>query len=716
MKTLRNRAAVVGAALLTLAGAAAAQVKDYREIKTPPLHAFTMQQPKRVQLDNGMVLFLQEDHELPLIRGTARIRGGNRDVPADKAGLIGVYAQSWRTGGTESKTGDQLDEFLEQRAARVETGGGGDSTTVTMDVLKGDFDTVLPIFLDVLEHPAFRQEKIDLAKTQARTAISRRNDEPLGIIGREAAKLGYGADSPYTRQAEYATIASITRDDLLAFHHKYVYPNNIIFGIVGDFDSAQMEQKLRAAFGSLPRGPQAPKAAPPAGTPATPGVYFIAKDDVTQSNIALVQSGGVLRSNPDYYPVVVLNEILSGGFSGRLMNRIRSQAGLAYGVGGGVGQEWDQPALVRIQMGTKSATTGQAIEMLRKEVSNLNTEPFTDEELQLAKDSLLNAFVFTADSKAKILNQRVNLEFYGYPPDWYQHYVENIQKVTAADVARVAKKYVHPDQVALLVVGKDKDFDKPLSTFGTVQPVDITIPEGNASPAPAGGAPRAAAAPAATSADGAALIRKVRDFVGGKAKIDAVQATHTVLSQNMNGPQGPMEMEADVIVRYPDSQRRVMKTPMGDMTMVITPDGAYAAGPMGSQPLPSSQSDQIRNEMKSELITVLKNAENPAYTFTVGGTEKVGDVNAQVLEISTPGATTKWYVDPATGRLLGRLAQSRMGEQTIAYTDWKTYGGLNLPSAFTITSHGEKVGGGQVKSLEINPTVDPGTFNKPGGQ
>lgn len=710
MRPLRKNALAFGGALLMLAGNALAQVKDYREIKTQPLRPFPIQQPKRIQLDNGMVIFLQEDHELPLIRGTARIRGGSRDVPAEKAGLVGIYGQSWRTGGTEAKTGDQLDDFLEQRAARVETGSGVDSTTVSLDVLKGDFDTVLPIFIDVLQHPAFRQEKIDLAKTQANTGISRRNDEPLNLSIRESSRLGYGTDSPYARQSEYATIASITRDDLLAFHKKYVHPNNIILGLVGDFDSAQMEKKLRTAFASWPRGPQAPKP-PEIGTPAKPGVYYIAKDDVTQSYINFVH-GGTTRSNPDYYALQVLNEIFGGGFSSRLFSRIRSQAGLAYAVSGGVGTDWDHPGLTRIFMGTKSGTTAEAIQALRKEMAGLNTEPFTAEELQVAKESLLNTFVFTMDSKAKVLNQRVNLEFYGYPADWYQKYVANIDKVTAADVAQAAKKYVHPEQVALLVVGKEKEFDKPLTTFGPVQTVDITIPEPGAKPAAAAGG-AAMAAPAGTSPEGAALVRKVRDFVGGKDKIDAVQATHSVVTQNMTTPQGPMEVEADVTVRYPDSQRRVMKTPMGEMTIVVTPDVAYMASPMGTQDAPASQRDAMRNEMKSELLSVLKNVENPAYTFTVTGTEKVGDVNAQVLEISTGVGTAKWYVDPATGRILRRSSQGRMGEQVTEFTEWKTFGGLNLPTAMTIMANGEKIGGGQVKSIEINPTIDPTIFNKP---
>src|SRR6185436_13158286 len=114
------------------------------DIKSPALRSFSMPQPKRIQLSNGMVIFLQEDHELPLVRGSALIRGGARDVPAGKAGLLGIYTSAWRTGGTTTKTGDELDQFLEARAARVETGGGTATTNVSLDTLKGDFDAVFP--------------------------------------------------------------------------------------------------------------------------------------------------------------------------------------------------------------------------------------------------------------------------------------------------------------------------------------------------------------------------------------------------------------------------------------------------------------------------------------------------------------------------------------------------------------------------------------------
>src|SRR5215475_13274889 len=214
-----------------------AQVTNWKQIPVPQLPAFKPQQPKRVELPNGMVIFLQEDHELPLIDGTARIRGGSVNEPAAKFGLVDIFGEVWRTGGTKSQTGDQLDDTLEVRAAKVETGGGSDSTTISFSCLKGDLDDVFKVFVDLLQNPEFRADKIEIAKKGMEDGISRRNDEASGIAHREAVKLAYGADNPYARVPEYATIAAITRQDLIDWHAKYIHPNNIILGITGDFDS-----------------------------------------------------------------------------------------------------------------------------------------------------------------------------------------------------------------------------------------------------------------------------------------------------------------------------------------------------------------------------------------------------------------------------------------------------------------------------------------------
>ena len=189
-----------------------------------------------------MVIFLQEDHELPVVGGTMRIRGGSIQEPAKKVGLVDAYGAVWRTGGTTSGTGDELDDFLETRAAKVETGGGADSTTISFNCLKDKLDEVFPVFLEVLREPAFRADKLELAKTQMNTDIARRNDDIGEIAGREAVRLAYGRDNPYARIPEYSTVAALTRDDLVQWHETFVHPNNIILGVSGDFDPKAMER------------------------------------------------------------------------------------------------------------------------------------------------------------------------------------------------------------------------------------------------------------------------------------------------------------------------------------------------------------------------------------------------------------------------------------------------------------------------------------------
>jgi len=396
------------------------QVGDQR-IPIPPLPKFQPQQPVRIELPNGLVIFLQEDHELPLINGIIRIRGGGRDLPASKAGMPGIYGGSWRTGGTASKTGDQLDDFLESRAAKVETGAAVESSSVTWSCLKGDFGDVFPIVLDVLLHPAFRQDKIDLAKQQANAAIARRNDDLGGIASREAAALAYGTGNPYARVAQYDTVASITRDDLVNFHRRTVAPSNIIVGVVGDFDRAQMETVLRQAFGGMPRGEPMPRPqieyhqAPPA-------IYAAEKEEVNQSAIRMVALTPLQRKDPDFYAVDVMDQaFFSGSFSARFTNEIRTRRGLAYDASGFFSSPYDHPGIFEAVADTKSTTTAEAVQAMRQAIQDTATRPITAAELQRAKDSLLNSFIFRFDSKEKLLGEQMLL-------DSYEHAEEDLKR------------------------------------------------------------------------------------------------------------------------------------------------------------------------------------------------------------------------------------------------------------------------------------------------
>ena len=692
-------------ALGAFAPRASAQATDWKQIKAPALHAFHPQQPRRVELENGMVIFLQEDHELPLIRGTAQIRGGAREEPAAKVGLVQIYGEAWRTGGTKSKTGDQLDDYLEAHAAKVETSGGIDSTTVGWDCLKDNFNDIFKVFVELLREPEFRADKLDLAKKQLDTSISRRNDQPFGIAFREASKLVYGADSPYAREPEYATVAAVTREDLLSWHQRYVHPNNIILGVEGDFDSSAMEARLHEAFDSWPKGPTVAKFEAAFSGPK-PGIYFVPKDDVTASTVQMVDLG-TTRDNPDYYAIEVFNQFFGGSFSSRLFSNIRSKKGLAYAVGGGIGTGFDHPGMTRLFLGTKSRTTGAAIDAFNEELDALKTNPATPEELTKAKEAILNSFIFRFDSKEKVLRERMSYEFYGYPADFLERYRAGIAKVSIEDVSRVAGKYIHKDKLAVLVVGKAADFDKPLSSYGSVTTLDITIPP----------PPGAAKAATASNPAGQALMAKVVQGLGGAEKVRSVKALREKGTMLAKTPQGDMSMEMEAISAFPDRGWMKMSMPMGEMTMVISPTAAFVKSPMGSQDLPGAQKEDGLKELKRHPIYVAQHADDPKFVFAADGSEKIGEVEAQILDVNADGAQVRWYVDPQTGHILRASSQSMgmggPGEQVIDYSEWKDVEGISLPSKLKIKQSGNDAASQDFQEFQINPAVDPKLFEKP---
>ena len=686
------------------------QTTDWKQIPVPTLPPFHPAEPKRIQLPNGLVIFLQEDHELPLIDGSIRIRGGSRDEPAQKVGLVQLYGEVWRTGGTKSQNGDQMDDYLESRAAKVETGGGVDATTIGWSCLKADFDDVFKIVLDLLRDPEFRDDKLDLAQKQYAEAIARRNDNPGAIAARESAKLAYGPSNPYARQMEYATLDAVKREDLLAWHKKYVHPNNMILGVTGDFDSAAMEKKLREALAALPKGPaiSEPKIE---FHPAKPGYYLVTKEDVNQSNVRMV-APGTDRRNPDYFAIEVFNEVMGGGFSSRLVQDIRTSKGLAYSVGGGIGTSFDHPGVTRFVLGTKSERTIESIQALYQDVDDLKTKPITDDEIKRAKDSILNSFIFNFDTPDKVLRERMAYEFYGYPLNFLEQYRAGIEKATVADVNRVAAKYLHKDQLAVLVVGNPKDFDKPLTTLGAVQNVDVTIP-------PAPGEEQAAgesAAPAASNPEGKALAAKVVESMGGAAKLKTVRAMQAKLSQEAKDQPAS---QLNLTIVYPDRMHLAMDSPMGPMTVVFTPAAAFMAAQGQVRAIPASGAKESLDQIKRDPTFIASHLDDPKFTFTANGSEKIGDVETRIVDINADGTALRWYVDPARGVLL-RESYTATGNSGPFHgetdlSEWKTFDGVNFPTKHVNKQDGKESSVVTFLEVHINPQVDPKLFEKPAG-
>lgn len=456
--------------------AATAAAKHYTELQFAPLSQVKLPKYERYVLQNGLVVYLMEDHELPLVNGTALLRTGDRLEPTDKVGLAGFVGTVMRTGGTKQHSPDEINEILEQRAASVETGISESSASASFETLTENLETVFGLFAEVLRQPVFAQEKLELAKTQEKGSIARRNDDPDDIARREFRKLIYGQNSPYARITEYATLDRISREDLVQFYQQYFYPNNMILGIVGDFDAKKMRELIQAKFGDWKPNPKIAKPQLPKVSQAkTSGVFFVNQSQLTQSNILVGHLGGQFNS-PDYAALDVLNGVLNG-FGGRLFNEVRSRQGLAYSVYGYWSPRFDYPGIFIAGGQTRSDATVQFIKSLRAEIKRIQNQKVTAKELAIAKESTLNSFVFNFQDPGQTLSRLMRYEYYGYPADFLFRYQKAVASTTAADVQRVAKKYLQPEKLVTLVVGNQAAIQPPLTQLASeVTPIDVTIP------------------------------------------------------------------------------------------------------------------------------------------------------------------------------------------------------------------------------------------------
>ena len=378
--------------------------KHYTELEFPSLPEVSYPEYVRYQLDNGMVVYLVEDRDLPLINGSAVIRTGTRFEPTDKVGLAKLTGSLMRDGGTKNHTAEELSLILEQDAASIETGINKTSGTASFSTLTEDLDEVLNLFAEVLQQPVFDPRRLQLAKNQQKGAIARRNDDPQDIADREFNKLIYGAASPYARTIEYETLDNINREDVVAFYQQYVRPENIILGLVGDFETEEMQAKIEQIFGNWQVTTPSPSLEIPAATPENKsGVYVIDRPNLTQSSVLIGHIGDTL-DNPDYPALSVVNGLLNG-FSGRLFNEVRSRQGLAYTVYGVWNPNYDYLGKFTAGGQTQTESTVPFIKSVLAEIRNLQTSPISEEELASAKESILNSFVFNFQNPSQTLSR-----------------------------------------------------------------------------------------------------------------------------------------------------------------------------------------------------------------------------------------------------------------------------------------------------------------------
>src|SRR6478736_915149 len=444
MTKLSILSVAVGAALLTQGCAskksspvttspAAAGVVDHpRKLTFPP---FTFQPPKaepyRVPLNSGPVAYVASDRELPLVTISLSIRTGDWVEPEGKEGLTDMCGDLLTGAGTESRTAQELEEGL-------------------------------TILREVLTKPRFQQDRIDLQKQQSLQAMKQRNDDSSTIEGIESGFLAYGEKFWDNRYQTAASLESITRDDLLTFHKRWFFPSNFIVSASGDFDRAEMIQKLEKLFADWPLTGTPPPPIPQNLVMAEPGIYLVNKD-VNQGRV-MMQLPGVMRDNPDYFALIIMNDILGGGgFTSRLVNRVRSDEGLAYSVSSAFPGGVYFPYTFRAAFQSKSGTVAYALSIILEEIKRIAAEPVKAEELENAKRGFIDRLPRSFASKAQIVGIYAGEEFtgrYQTNPDYWQNVATKINAVTKEDVQRVAKKYLTPERLVTLVVGNKDEILK----------------------------------------------------------------------------------------------------------------------------------------------------------------------------------------------------------------------------------------------------------------
>lgn len=446
-----------------------ARIADPRAVAFPPL-AFEVPKSERAVLENGMVVYLLEDHELPLVNVTAYVNVGSVYEPADKVGLASLTGAVMRSGGTLETPPEKLDGELEFMASSIESSIGADAGNLSLSTLAKNLDRTLELYAQVLTAPAFREDRLKIAVNKTVEALRRQNDDPKGVADRELRKALY-AGHPLGRHPKVDTVKRISRDDLVAFHRRYYHPNSIILAVSGDFKKSELLAKLTTLFGSWRREEVAfPQVGEPA--PAAKPETLFARKEVSQSVIRMGEMG-IDKNNPDLYALRVMDYILGGGFTSRLTQEIRSNQGLAYNVDStfDVGRRFI--GTFGAETETKSESTVRAITLMRDIIAGMTAAPVTDQELALAKDAIINSFIFGFTRPDVVVNQQARLEFFGYPKGYLEKYRDNIARVTKDDVLRVARKYLHPDKMVLVVVGDDRKFDKPLTDLGPVREIKL---------------------------------------------------------------------------------------------------------------------------------------------------------------------------------------------------------------------------------------------------
>ncbi|HZT75420.1 MAG TPA: insulinase family protein [Vicinamibacterales bacterium] len=734
-------AAIVVALLATTASAQ--QLEWPRETPPRPLpaHDITFPPYELQTLPNGLQVVAVLHHEQPAVTMRLLVRAGTAEDPKGKYGVARLLASllDQGTAGASPRTSQQLQDAIDFIGAEMSAGAGSDLTFVNMVVMKDSFETGMRMLSDMTRHPAFAPAEIERQRVQTLSNLQVSQQDPEWVANSVFDRLVYGFH-PYGMPdaGTPETLATITRDDLVAFHQKYFNPNNAILAVVGDVTAEEAFATAKKVFGDWQKRDVAPETfiAPP--EPAR-RVVVVDKPDAVQTEVR-VGHLGVPRTSPDYMALNLAIRILGGEGSNRLHQVLRTQRSLTYGAQASF-DTLKESGDIEAETNTRSEATGEVLRLMVDEFWRLQRERVSEIELLDAKAYLTGSFPLTIETPNAIAMQVMNVLFYGLPVQELQTFRERVNAVTVDDIQRVAQKYLKPDRLSIVLVGNASAFASQLRGIGfgqyeTVALTDLDLtaadlkrarnaaarrePRADLQARRAIGRQDAAYAPVqgvnAEASRAAALVDQAITAKGGLDKLRGVKAIKVTQTLTSTNGDRSATVESINYIQYPDRFRIETRTPSGEMIQGFDGVEAWIKDPRGVQRWPDALARDARDSLRRDVMALLLAAKGGG--VTPRALPDVRDASGHVshaLELSANDLNpVVLYIDPSSGVVTKQSfvagPANALVEET--FSDYRTVDGVQFAFSATRTI-GDAVVSRRVSAIALNPPLDPSLFKRP---
>jgi zinc protease len=677
-----------------------------RDVKFPPYQIRT--------LKNGLQVIAVSHHEQPAVSLRLIVRAGGAHDPIDKPGVASLMA-SLLDQGTTTKSAEQIATTIDSIGGAIGAGSGTDLTFITGLVMKGSFALGLDLVSDIAQNPAFAPQEIERQRQQVFSGLKVSYDDPEYLAGVVFDRLVYGFH-PYGKpdSGTPASIASITRDDLVEFHRTWFGANNAILAIVGDVTPEEAFAGAERAFGGWRRTTQE-AIAPVDPPPATRRVVVIdrpgsAQTEIRAGNIALP------RKHPDYIPLNLAMRILGGEGGNRLHRVLRSERGLTYGASAEINALKDTGDIVA-ETDTRSETTAETLRLLVDEIARLQRQRVSPRELSEAQAYISGSFPLTIETPASIAVQIIHAVVFGLDLVEMERFRDLVNAVTVDDIQRVAQKYLHPDRLSIVLVGDASKFARQLPAIGfdrveviAVRDLDLTSPDLRRGSAP--GRPRGGR----ESSDGAAAL--VARAIAAKGGLERLRGIRTLVSRadmTVDSGGGTTTFPVSTSIQYPDRFRTDAMTPGGRLVQVFDRGACWVRDEKGVTDAPEPVAAELRAHVQRDLLRILLGlADSELRAARVADVEDEGRM-LPAIEVSDGGASLVTLVfDPASALVVRqRYATGWSPQVEESFSDYRDVDGVKIAFRSVRRGAGLPTVSRVVRSIRYNVPVDPALFTRP---